>query len=191
MLNDAAFQYDRLAIAAGEWHRFITCHFTHWNADHLVWDVAIFTALALIAIRLNRWAAFVAVAASIALIPLFVWIGAPDLATYRGLSGLGASLFGMLLVIVGYKAWQLKSPIVTGVCIAAGLGFVGKLMFEISTGQTLFVDTQAAGFTPVPLAQITGAVVGATVGSLAIAKSLIELTCEQLNNDRLILAGDL
>ena len=40
----AAWQYERAAIAAGQWWRMLTGHLTHWNMDHLLWDVLMFQA---------------------------------------------------------------------------------------------------------------------------------------------------
>jgi hypothetical protein len=46
------------------------------------------------------------------------------------------------------------------------LGFVGKLGYEVATGQALFVDIQASGMVPVPLAHAVGAVVGVGMAGL-------------------------
>ena len=39
-------QYERPALAAGELWRLLTCHFTHWSAEHLAWDALVFLAYA-------------------------------------------------------------------------------------------------------------------------------------------------
>src|SRR5262245_5811857 len=41
----SAFQMDRNSLAAGEWWRLLTCHLVHWNAQHALWDVAVFAVL--------------------------------------------------------------------------------------------------------------------------------------------------
>jgi len=45
--------------------------------------------------------------------------------------------------------------------VAVAVGFVAKLVFELATGGTLFVDSPAAGMVPVPLAHVAGGLVGA------------------------------
>src|SRR5689334_9624999 len=49
-----ALQFDRARIASGELWRLVTCHWTHWDADHLAWDVATFVALGVACERRGR-----------------------------------------------------------------------------------------------------------------------------------------
>src|SRR4051812_10824072 len=42
----AALQFDHAQIRAGDIYRLLTCHWTHWNTDHLIWDAAAFFLLA-------------------------------------------------------------------------------------------------------------------------------------------------
>ncbi len=44
--------------------------------------------------------------------------------------------------------------------IALIAGFEAKLGYELVTGTTLFVDSSAAGFTPLPLVHAVGGLVG-------------------------------
>jgi hypothetical protein len=39
-------QFDRAALASGQVWRILTCHWTHWSADHLLWDAVAFAVLA-------------------------------------------------------------------------------------------------------------------------------------------------
>ena len=46
-------QYDRDCVEAGEIWRLITSHWTHWSAEHLVWDIVVFIALLVLSLRID------------------------------------------------------------------------------------------------------------------------------------------
>ncbi|HEX7180689.1 MAG TPA: rhomboid family intramembrane serine protease, partial [Thermoanaerobaculia bacterium] len=84
----AHLQFDRGAAAHGEAWRLVTCHWTHWSPDHLLWNVAAFVLLAAVCERFGpsgRKALLVAVAASALAIPAILWIALPTMERYRGL----------------------------------------------------------------------------------------------------------
>ncbi|MFQ5732226.1 MAG: rhombosortase [Planctomycetaceae bacterium] len=157
-------QFDRSAIEAGQSWRLLTGHLTHWSWDHVFWDLAVFAVLGSLCERENR-ARFVAcVAASAILISAGVWCVLPGLETYRGLSGIDSALFALLAgsVLRDAIAERRWSWLVGTLLLLAG--FLGKTVFEIATGTTLFVDSAAANMLPIPLAHIIGAVVGLGLG---------------------------
>ncbi len=47
------WQYHREAILTGQWWRLFTGHWTHWNADHAAWDLAMFAVLGMACERLS------------------------------------------------------------------------------------------------------------------------------------------
>lgn len=158
-------EYDRQRIAGGEAWRIVTCHWTHWTADHLLWDLGVFVLLAALCWRLGRVRTAAALAASALLIPLALWRLEPGFDRYRGLSGLDSALFVLLAVAL------IRRERSTGrggaVALLAGLlvAFAAKLAFEAVTGGTLFVDGSGA-FVPVPLAHLAGGVCGAVAAAL-------------------------
>ncbi len=161
-------QYDRLAIAAGEIWRVLSSHWTHVSGDHLVWDVLTFVVLGTLCERLSRVRFYACVVGAAALIPVGLWITAPHIATYRGLSGIDSALFAFLAVTL------LKDEIhgrrwgwVAALSVAL-LAFIAKVGYEVATGGTFFVDSSAAHMVPVPLAHCVGAAVGMTVGLMRI-----------------------
>src|SRR5579863_6032427 len=89
-------QYDRGALASGQWWRLVTCHFVHWSSDHLFWDVLAFGVLAWISEKSNRRELLRCVALSAVLIPLTLYWVVPGLPTYRGLSGIDSALFALV-----------------------------------------------------------------------------------------------
>ena len=84
-------QYDRSALAGGEWWRSLTGHVTHWNGDHLFWDLSVFVILGALCERTCRRSFGAAVASSALLIPLAVWVFLPGMELYRGLSGIDSA----------------------------------------------------------------------------------------------------
>jgi rhomboid family GlyGly-CTERM serine protease len=170
-----AWEYNRESILHGEWSRLLTGHLTHWNFDHLFWDAATFLLLGIACVwrSLGRTVttllgAAVAISASLLLFQ-------PEMATYRGLSGLDSALFTLLAAMIWRESrrdgrWKLGA-----VAIAAGAGFLAKAAYESATGTTLFVDSSAAGFIPLASAHLIGGAVGAIVGlggRSALARSL-------------------
>jgi rhomboid family GlyGly-CTERM serine protease len=146
-------QFDRHAVACGQYWRIVTGHFTHWSAEHLMWDVIVFAALGAVCERLDRWKMIWTIVASIFAISFFA---APQCETYRGLSGIDSALFVLLAVML-----RRERPIVVSILLTA---FAIKSGYELLTGHTIFVDNTASGFVPVPLAHIIGGVCGAIVG---------------------------
>ena len=154
-----ALELNRSALAQGEFWRLVTGHLTHFTTDHLRWDLAVFVALGVLVELRNRRHFLVGVVGGSLLISLGVWWLQPQFACYRGLSGIDCILFGYLAVdiIDLARAEGRHWP-----ALAAGLalvGLVGKIIFELSTGRTLFVENNT-GFAPVPLAHLIGAIVG-------------------------------
>ncbi len=155
-------QLERTAIAAGEFWRLVTGHLTHWTADHLGWDLAAFVLLGTLVERRSRRLLVAALATSALAISVGVMIFRPDLATYRGLSGIDSALFAAAVATQVLDGISVRSPSQVLIAIAAGIAFVAKLSFEITAAAPLFVAASAA-FVPVPLAHLIGGVVGLIV----------------------------
>lgn len=156
-------QYDPSAIAEGQLWRIVTCHFTHWSLDHLIWDAMAFVILAALCETTDRRSFLLCLTASAVLIPLFIGLLMPEVDAYRGLSGLDSALFVLAATTI------LRENVTTrrwGWVAAAGVvlcGFAAKIGFEYVTGQTLFVDSAAADMVPIPLAHVVGGLVGAGI----------------------------
>ena len=120
VLPGSLLEYDRSAIARGEWWRLWSGQFCHWSALHLFGNLAALAGVAIIAGQaIRRWLALLPVAAP--LLSAFLLIAAPALEHYRGLSGLVA------LLVIGTA--------VEGGVIGRGLGlaYLGKLVFDATT----------------------------------------------------------
>ncbi len=153
-------QYDRAAIAGAESWRLVTSHFVHWSGDHLFWDVLAFAVLGWLCERSGRGSFLKCVGISAVLIPLTLWFALPQMATYRGLSGLDSALFTLLATrVICQAACEGDRSKLAVAALVAG-GFAVKVGFEFCTGTTLFVESSAAGLVPVPLAHVIGGLVG-------------------------------
>lgn len=169
---DCLIQFDRSAVAAGETWRMLTCHLSHWSWDHLFWDAVVFAGLGAWLERDDRRRFIGLVAAAAAAISAGVWFWQPEMATYRGLSGVDTALFtavALRLLIEKLQARDWRSVGVAGLLLC---GFVAKTVLEATIGRGLFVDVASAGFEPAPLAHLIGAAVGAAFAAPALLASL-------------------
>lgn len=149
-----ALIFDRSAIGRGEWWRWFAGHVVHYSWSHLVAD-----GIALVVgwwwIRPDhRFAAFVALLASVTLIPAVIWWGKPEWRFYAGTSGLAMTVMSMAAALwIRQPAqrrfgWMLTSLI------------AGKLIAESYTASPLFADFQGAPIEPATRAHVVGAMIG-------------------------------
>ena len=158
-----SLQFERAAVDGGEWWRLVTCHWTHWSLDHLLWDTVVFAMLGAACERTSRARFFGCVAGSALFCSLAVWLFLPDLETYRGLSGIDSALFafvGLSLLRQAITEGRWGGIVAAGTLLIA---FVGKTTFEVIAGTTLFVDSAASATVSVPLAHVAGAAFGAAL----------------------------
>jgi rhomboid family GlyGly-CTERM serine protease len=153
--------YDRTPIEMHEPWRLVTGHLTHWNADHLLWDVLMFLLLGIMLERRQRESFLCTIAASAAAISAVQWFCHPDIAEYRGLSGIDSALFAHAAILLCIDARRAGRTVMCGVLVLLMLGFAAKIAFEFISGTTLFVDSTAAGFVPLPSVHAVGGIVGA------------------------------
>lgn len=155
-------EFDRTALANGEFWRVVSSHFVHFNDSHLRWDLIGLLVLGTWAEMLARarWALSLALAALA--IPAAVWWAQPHLDTYRGLSGLACVPFGLIVVHLLRSARRERDRALGAVASIAALGFLGKTAYEALFDATLFAQANGA-FVPVPLAHLIGFLCGAGV----------------------------
>jgi rhomboid family GlyGly-CTERM serine protease len=165
----AYLQYDRQALAAGEWWRAVTGHWTHWSWDHLIWDALVFTGLGAACERYGRKKLMAFLIGSVLLVPAVVWVFLPDMNIYRGLSGLDAGLFIMLAFLMTGESIREGHWSGVAVLSLASAAFLAKVGYEMTYGRAVFVRTDGL-FTPVPIAHLAGAAVGA-LAALLISSS--------------------
>jgi rhomboid family GlyGly-CTERM serine protease len=182
-------EFDRAAIAGGQWWRMVTCHLTHWNFDHLFWDCVMFVALGVLCESVDRRRFIVCLAGSAVAISLaLLWL-LPAVQTYRGLSGVDSAIFVLAAMATLASARDTNRTALSIITLAALAGFVVKLGYEIVTGHTLFVDSVSAGFIPLPLSHAAGALTGLLAGgvqrhppSKELGSSLMPLCSNDVGN---------
>ncbi|MCF7853577.1 MAG: rhombosortase [Candidatus Pacebacteria bacterium] len=156
----AVLELDRQALTGGQLWRVMTCHFTHWSADHLAWDLTAFVILGALCEVRDRRGMLGVLLVSAVMISLGTWVFLPHLNAYRGLSGLDSALFGLAAVFLVHERLHVRD--FRGlVLLALVLGaFAAKVAYEIGYGGTVFVDSTEATMVPVPLAHVVGCAVG-------------------------------
>ena len=137
------------------WLTIFTSHFTHWHTEHFLWNCLTLIALGSMVEQRTRIGLVTCVVLSSIAITALVQIGAPQLIAYRGLSGIDSGLFVMAALLMMSRAKTSTAATVPAVALAA---FIGKAVYECTTGKLLFVAPN--GFAPCPLAHIAGGAVG-------------------------------
>jgi rhomboid family GlyGly-CTERM serine protease len=145
-----ALQFERAAMADGAAWRWLTGHLTHFDANHLAWDVCVLMGLGWTCEREARTRCALALALSAPAISGAVWLFQPQFLVYRGLSGIDSAFFGLLAGLL-LRRPQREAKIAA---VAALLGIAAKSIFEVATSSTLFAE--GAGYAPVPLAHLVG-----------------------------------
>ena len=155
-----ALRFERPALAAGELTRVLSCHFTHYSFEHLFWSGGAFLVLGLACEARDRGRTARCLLAAAVAIPLAVYLFLPGMESYGGLSGLDSALW----MLLGVNLFREGSRRQSRIAVALIAGFLGKTLFELVTGLTLFVDTAASSFVSVPLAHLVGAATGLYFG---------------------------
>jgi hypothetical protein len=175
--------------------RLFSCHLVHWNWAHLLWDVAVFTAVGSWCERLDRKAFAVFLGLAAIAIPPIVLAAHTELSSYAGLSGIdvGALIFAVTISLIRRLPYRRQLRMVGrdgGRCpesleaapppwqAAAQLWFLGllgaavvaKVVYELAAGRTVMFDS-TADFVPVPLAHLVGICVGMAAALATFAKN--------------------
>jgi rhomboid family GlyGly-CTERM serine protease len=155
-----ALQFSRLEIMSGEFWRLATCHLTHWNSEHLQWDLLMFVVLgALCEVRDRRRMVYCLIM-SAAAVSLLVLCMFPGISQYRGLSGIDTALFMLLAIDLIRDARRQENWILATIAVGLFFGFIAKCVYEALTLQPLFVDQRAAEFDLLVWDHIVAAAIG-------------------------------
>ena len=150
-LSPETWQTDR--AAAGEPWRWLTGQLVHWGPTHRLWD---WLVLGLFGGWLERQARRRLLATLLLAGPLcaaaFAWLH-PELATYRGTSGLGAACLAAVAMTL------LRTRPVAGLILLVGLAT--KVLAESASGTPAL---SAEPFVTLPAVHLAGALAGVAVG---------------------------
>ncbi|MDQ8206634.1 hypothetical protein QEH52_03880 [Coraliomargarita sp. SDUM461003] len=145
------------SFTTGAWYQLWTGHLLHFTYDHFLWDAVMFAFLALLLWREERWCLWAWLLLVAPLLSILLFYLDPALTEYRGLSALDSMLYARVccgLCSTGER-WQ---RVLFG--LLPLLGFLGKVLFELLTGTTLFVSDLGVGVVPLPLAHLLGFLAG-------------------------------
>lgn len=141
----------------------LTGHLCHWTGSHLLWDLLVFAiAGPLVERRLGRFfLPSLALAGAAIIATVFLWM--PQIESYRGLSGIDTFLYVFAALELTRRARPRLPRPLRGACLLPVLLLLGKVAYEIVTGKTLFAGPLGEGVISLPLAHLTGAILGLTV----------------------------
>ena len=155
---ESALIYDRAALMQGQIWRLWTCHWVHFGAGHLLWNLLALLPAAAWAEWLAPKSFRILVGLAPGAIGVLLLAADPDLSRYGGLSGIAvaAIVFLAFTALTAYPANRWPWLVV--------LMFVGiKIVVESIAGHSLFSHLEAAGVRSEPLAHIAGAAAAAAV----------------------------
>ena len=170
----APLQFDRQLIIAGEWWRLFTCYLTHWNSDHLFWDLTAFTVLGYALERSAAWSLklsrvkliwiYLSTALAASLAVLFL---NPEITQYRGLSAICVAQFGLTAGGMLWDALLREDRLFVAATTSALVLLAAKVLYETISGNTIFVEASQTDFVVLSLTHFAGAGI-ALVVSLSI-----------------------
>ena len=155
-----ALQFERSAVAGGQWWGVITGHLTHWSWEHLCWDLAGFAVLGWLCERRWRVRFVVCLLVSAACVSAAFHFWHPELAAYRGLSGVDSALFGLALAAFWRDARRRGDSALAWMFGGVALLFCGKIVYEIVACDFVFVADVGRRMVPVPVVHVAGFAVG-------------------------------
>ncbi len=162
-------QFDTRTLEFGNVWTLLTCHLVHFNSEHLFWDLLVFAGIGGALEMKNRGLLLATLGLSALLIPILSVAGPATVTSYRGLSGIDTGLFAALAthqLIFMIREKNRSESLICGLLLAA---MIGKSLFELITGATIFVSSSQ--FVPLPVAHLSGALTGAALAGLWCAVS--------------------
>lgn len=158
-----------LLVADGQWWRLWTGHLTHYDGSHLFWDLLMFAVLGAACEEKHPRRFGFGLIVMMAGVAGIVGLRCDEITVYRGLSGLDTGLFVWFVADQCRRCWMERDRLAALVWSSAVLGLISKLVFEATTGQTLFVES--ANFTPMVESHLAGAALGLLCAMLAYRTS--------------------
>lgn len=176
-----ALELDIAAVACGQWWRMLTGHLTHYDSQHLFWDLLMFVVLATACERRHPGSFLWKVVGMTWGISIAIGFWCPEILVYRGLSGLDTGLFVWFVADQCRASWIDRDRMVAVLWLLPVAGLIGKLIFEAMSGQTLFVDS--SGFTPLVQSHLAGAVLGFLIAIEPVLSRFVKLPFKQRRLD--------
>jgi rhomboid family GlyGly-CTERM serine protease len=151
-----ALEYNREAVAAGDLWRLLTGQLVHWSTAMWVADVTVLLVAAFVLARRNRRLLMLCLSLSVVAVAGAVHFLAPELARYRGSSGIATAL-----VVAGALELARTPGAPRRAAIAALVLGTSKLAYELATGVSLSSGTLPPEVRVAPVAHVAGVASGA------------------------------
>ncbi len=132
-------QLDFNAVADGQWWRIWTGHLTHYDGNHLFWDLIMFAVLGGACEHRHPRPFASAIAVMIAVISASIASFCDQVSVYRGLSGIDTGLFVWFVADQCHDCWRSRDRVSAMIWLSLSMGLIGKLLYEITTGQILLL----------------------------------------------------
>jgi len=161
---NAWLAYERQAILAGQFWRLWSAHLVHFSARHALADALVFFLLAALAEReIGARRLGLCVALGAPFISAGLLLMAPDLAYYRGASGIAA----MVAILAGASLWRTR-PARRGVLLLLAAIWLSKTACE-----ALGISSDLANLPPDVVVAWQAHALGAAWGLLAASGILV------------------
>ena len=154
-----ALEFDRHAIAAGQWWRLLSGNLMHYSWLHLAADAWPFAVLCYLARRQGMAVAQLVLMACAA-IGLGVYFLDEGIDTYRGLSGVDMALLAAVLTRLARR----HGGVTAALCVAAIALETIKAIFDAATGGCALPTILPSGIRVVAVAHLAGLAVGMVAG---------------------------
>ena len=154
-----SLQLDFDSLVGGQCWRILSGHLTHYDGQHLFWDLLMFVVLGAICEHQMRKSFGVFLVIMGTTVSLTVMFACSNISEYRGLSGIDTGLFAWLTLTQLRTCIAGRDRYFAAFWATSVFLLIGKLVFEVITGDVLFV--QADGFKPILESHLAGAATGA------------------------------
>jgi rhomboid family GlyGly-CTERM serine protease len=151
-------ELDFSAVASGQWWRIWTGHLTHYDGQHLFWDLLMFAVLGAACERQHHRRFALGLALMMAGVSAAIALWCEEITIYRGLSGVDTGLFVWFVADQCRACWLERDRATALLWLVPGAALVAKLLYEATTGQMLFVEANT--FTPLVESHLAGVATG-------------------------------
>jgi len=158
--SQATLQYDRTAIASGEYWRIFTGHFVHWTNTHYYWDCIVFLIAGAFLETIRRFLFLLVGAVSISMISAGLFFFQPHLDYYRGISGVDMALvIAVCLMSASFCRLKRRKGLASMWYVVLGFCFL-KPILETYFSASVFSVNLGTGVSVSAAAHLLGALAG-------------------------------
>ncbi len=152
--------FDTGASHSGQWWRFLTGHFCHFNGSHFVGDVGAFFIWAAVVEMLSRRLLIHAVLGTALCVGLWLTNSPSRFVEYRGLSAIDCALAAQLFTLAFFDSTIRRSRWLLSALTLASALFIAKTCFEFASGHAVLAPKLGHGVKLLPQVHVLGIATG-------------------------------